>query len=227
MDPQHPPEETADLLGFTPERAHLLLQGVYGDLLHHNDRLHLDGGVTYDAVWKRRWRRIAAQSASWYAMPSGAVDRLCTDILDEEWRGVLGRTLNSERSLVSAHVFLTKTLGICRAREIWDRITRSIDLWERGLHMGLVGGEEAGMTYREVRSASRGEEEDEAMARSYHDTALSSKLSQAVRGATDRGGGLLPDDQCTKTGRLVSEVLWEKHPDTQVHPMKNHMCPDF
>ena len=24
-----PPEENADLLGFTPERAHLLLQGVY------------------------------------------------------------------------------------------------------------------------------------------------------------------------------------------------------
>ena len=32
-----PPEENADLLGFHPERAHLLLQEVYGDFLHHND----------------------------------------------------------------------------------------------------------------------------------------------------------------------------------------------
>ena len=39
-----PPEENLDLPGFTLERAHLLLQGVCGDYLHHNDRLHLDGG---------------------------------------------------------------------------------------------------------------------------------------------------------------------------------------
>ena len=33
-----PPEENADLPGFTPERAHLLLQGVYGDFPHHRRR---------------------------------------------------------------------------------------------------------------------------------------------------------------------------------------------
>ena len=38
-----PPEENAELLGFTPECAHLLLQLVYGDFPHHNDGLHLDG----------------------------------------------------------------------------------------------------------------------------------------------------------------------------------------
>ena len=32
-----PPEENAYLPGFCPENAHLLLQGVYGDFLHHND----------------------------------------------------------------------------------------------------------------------------------------------------------------------------------------------
>ena len=45
-----PPEKNADLLGFTPERAHLLLQGVYGDFPHHNDGLHLDGGIPDDAA---------------------------------------------------------------------------------------------------------------------------------------------------------------------------------
>ena len=68
-----PLEENADLPGFHPESAHLLLQGVYGYFPHHNDRSHLDGGITDGAAWQRRWRRIAAQSASWYATPFGAV----------------------------------------------------------------------------------------------------------------------------------------------------------
>ena len=54
-----PPEENADLLGFNPERAHLFLQGVYGDLPHHNDGLNLDGGIADDALWHCRCRRIA------------------------------------------------------------------------------------------------------------------------------------------------------------------------
>ena len=72
-----------------------------------------------------------------------------------------------------------------------------MDLWERGLHAGLVGDAEAEGDAREGR-----EEEDESMACSYHGPVLSGKLRQAVRRATDREGGgcLLPDDQCTKTG---------------------------
>ena len=40
----------------------------------------------------------------------------------------------------------------------------------------------------------------------------------AVRRTTNREGGecLLPEDQCTKTGRPVAEVLWENHPDMRV-----------
>ena len=79
-----PPEEKSDLLGFTPECANLLLQGVYGDFPHHNDGSHLDRGIADDAVWQRRWRRLAAQSASWYATPSGAVGRRFTEILAAE-----------------------------------------------------------------------------------------------------------------------------------------------
>ena len=46
-----PPEENADLPGFTPERAHLLLQGVYGEFLYHNDGAHLDRGIADDDIW--------------------------------------------------------------------------------------------------------------------------------------------------------------------------------
>ena len=118
------PEENADLPGFTPERAHLLLQGVYGDFLHHNDRLHLDRGKSDGAAWQRPWRRLTAQSASWYATLSGAVGRRFTVILEAEWRGVISQSWNSKRPLVFAHVVLTKTLVIRRAREIRDRIIR-------------------------------------------------------------------------------------------------------
>ena len=82
-----PPEENADLPDFTLDRAHLLLQEVYRDFPHHNDGLHLDGGVADDAIWQRRWRQLAAQSASWYATLSRAVGRRFTEILAAEWRG--------------------------------------------------------------------------------------------------------------------------------------------
>ena len=57
--------------------------------------------------------------------------------------GVLNRSWNSEIPLVFAHAVLTKTLGIRRAREIWTRITRRMDLWERGIHAVLAEDAEA------------------------------------------------------------------------------------
>ena len=54
-------EENADLLGFHPERAHLLLQEVYGNFPHHNDGAHLDRGIMNDYIWQRPWLRLATQ----------------------------------------------------------------------------------------------------------------------------------------------------------------------
>ena len=138
-----PPEENAELPGFSPESAHRLLKGVYGDFPHQNDGSHLDGGIADDAVWQRHWHQLAAQSTSWYATPSGAAGRQFTAILAVEWRGVLSRSWNSDIPLVFAHIFLTKTLGARRAQEIRARITRRMDLWERGLHADLVGDAKA------------------------------------------------------------------------------------
>ena len=55
-----PLDENKDLPHCTLECAHLLLWGVYGDYLHHNDRSHLDGGFIDDAIWQRCWRRLDA-----------------------------------------------------------------------------------------------------------------------------------------------------------------------
>ena len=76
-----PPEENTDLPDFIPERVHLLLHGVYGDFPHHNDGSHLDGGFVDNAIWKRFWSWLAAQSASWYSTPYEAVRRQLTAIL--------------------------------------------------------------------------------------------------------------------------------------------------
>ena len=55
-----PLQENSDHPDFTPECAHLLLQGVYGDFLHHNSGSHLDRRVADAAVWKLRWHQLAA-----------------------------------------------------------------------------------------------------------------------------------------------------------------------
>ena len=171
-----PPEENADLPDFTPECVHLLLREVYGDFPHHNYGLHLDGGVGDDALWQRRWLRLAAQSANWYATPTGAVGRRFTAILDVEWWGVIYWSWNSKIPLGFAHIVLRKTLSIHRDREIRARITRRMDLWERGIHAGLVGDSKAEVAARDGRSLSGREDEEETKSRSYHDTVLSSKL---------------------------------------------------
>ena len=118
----------------------------------------MDWVVVDDALWKRCWRRIDAQSASWYATPTGAVGRRFTAILDAACQGVLDRSWNYERPLVFAHVILTKTLGVRRAKEIRARITRRMELWERGLHAGLVGDAEEEGAVREGRDARDREE---------------------------------------------------------------------
>ena len=81
--------------------------------------------------------------------------------------GVFNRSWNSERPLVFAHVVPTKTFGVRRAQEIRARITRRMDLWERGLHAGLVGDAKAEGAAHEGRAASGGEEEYKAVDRSY------------------------------------------------------------
>ena len=81
-----------------------------------------------------------------------------------------------------------------------------MDLLERGQHAGLVGNAEAEGAAQERRAAFSGEEEEDAVARSFHETVLLGKIRQAVRRSTNREGGgcLLPEDLCTKTGRTVA-----------------------
>ena len=59
--------------------------------------------------------------------------------MDKVHRVPCGRkTRNYERPLVFAHVILTKNAGSCQAKEIRVRISWRQDLWEAGIHDGLV-----------------------------------------------------------------------------------------
>ena len=58
--------------------------------------------------------------------------------MDVEWKELIDQSWNSDRPLFFAHVVLTKTLVVCRVQEIWTRITRRMDLWDRGLHAVLA-----------------------------------------------------------------------------------------
>ena len=59
-------------------------------------------------------------------------------------------------------------LGFRKDREIRDRITRNMDLWERGLHTDLVGYAEAEGAAREGRLAREGEEEEDVPSKKFH-----------------------------------------------------------
>ena len=81
-------------------------------------------------------------------------------ILAVKWQGVIDRSWNSERLLVYAHVVLTMMLVVHRAQNIRAQITRRMDLWDRGLHAGLVWDAEVEGAVRDGRAGSGGEKEE-------------------------------------------------------------------
>ena len=112
--------------------------------------------------------------------------RRFTAIMATESRGGINRGCNSERLLVFAHILLTKTLGVHRAREVNSRISKRMDLWERGLHAVLVGDADAEGAAREGRSARGREEEEESLSCKLQSTVLSGKIFEAVCWATNK-----------------------------------------
>ena len=120
-----------------------MLVGVYGDHIHYNDRTHLDGGVADAALWKRLWKKLSAQLASWYATPPGIVGRRFTVLLSAYLQGVHGISWKSKRPLIFTHVILTKTSGASKAKEICTMISRWLELWEEGQYAGLIGDTKA------------------------------------------------------------------------------------
>ena len=217
--PHHPtpsmptitPDIDADLFDYTPTAADDLLNTVYGDHTHDNAGTHLHGNIPDDPEWQRRWLRVVQLASLRYQVPSGKVGRRFLTIFTQELRGVRTRRWNSERPLVFVAVTLQSTPGVRRSADIRQRLTQRMDLWEQGYHQALVDDteSEALSTHPSSRPPS-----DDSKARAFHSRVLSGRLRSAVRTLTGRDGGgvLQPDDNCTKTGRPVWEVLPSKHP---------------
>ena len=73
----------------TPED--LRLQEVYGDWVHGNPGIHLDGRITDDGTWQGWWRDLAVMPLSRYEEPCGEVGRRYVNALVRELRGVRNR----------------------------------------------------------------------------------------------------------------------------------------
>ena len=85
---------------------------------------------------------------------------------------------------------LTSNLSAHKSREIRASINLRLDIWDRGIHTGLVRDALSEGSAREGRIERSDKEEEDCLAHSFHSTFLLGKMQQAVCWATDcRGGG--------------------------------------
>ena len=179
-------DEGADLPGYTVTAADRLLDAALGDHVHDNAGIHLDGGVATDALWQRRWRRMAQIATTRYQAPPGKVGRRFLTILVSEFCGARERRWNSERPLVFVATVLQTTPGVRRSKDIRLRLTQRMDLWDQGQFKALVDDTEGEVL---SRGSSSRPPDDEAQARAFNARVLSGRLRSAVRALTNRSGG--------------------------------------
>ena len=172
---------------------------------------HLDGGVTTDALWQRRWRRMVQLPTTRYQAPGGKVGRRFLTILVAKFRGVRELHWNSERPLVFIATVSQTTQGVRRAKDICRRLAQRMDLWDQG-HFKAVVDDTKGEVMSQCPS-SRPPDAD-AQVRAFNARVLSGRLRTAVRTLTSRSGSGVhqPDDLCSKAGQPVWQVLQKKHP---------------
>lgn len=144
-------------------------------------------------------------------MPSGKVGKGFLAALTAEFRGVRERKWNSERPLMIVATILQSTPGVRQAKDIRLRISQRLDLCSQGHYQALVDDTEAEVLSRHPSSRPP---KDDTIACAFNFCFLSGHLRSAVRTLTGRssGGVCQPDDLCIKAGRLVWQVLKDKHP---------------
>eukprot|EP00978_Attheya_sp_CCMP212_P000831 scaffold1738_cov46-Attheya_sp.AAC.3 len=72
-----------DLPNQVPTDTDRKLMGVYGDYMHQNDGMHLDGRITDDKIWQARWQKLVALPTKRYNAPGGHVG---CQFLSRSWR---------------------------------------------------------------------------------------------------------------------------------------------
>jgi hypothetical protein len=110
--------------------ANLQLLKVYGDHIHQNDGMHLDGGIKDNGAWQEQWHKQITLPSQCYDAPSGAVGRRFVNILALELEGIRRRKWNSECFIVFQMVVLQRSRDVKTTLAIRQRITKRLDSWE-------------------------------------------------------------------------------------------------
>ena len=191
-------------------------------MIQQNDGSHSDGGIGIgdDRLWQRLHRRIASCNLALYDLPNGRwADRFLT-LQAGLWEDARLRKCNSEKPLIFAACILRKVKNVKRFAEVKPLIWQRMNVWEEGRFVGLVKGVEEEAMICGFGTGRSGEFAVESAARRYNSMVLSGKVRAAVRMVTERdpGGLFRPSDLCSKTGRLVMDVLRDKHPTAVVPP---------
>ena len=122
---------------------------------------------------------------------------------------------------------LAKKPGVKKAKYILSRLLRRMDHWTDG-HIGALVEDTCGDGKSRGARAGKISERDkeESVAMTYDRKVNAGHIRAAVSQATerDKGGVLSVNITDSKTGKLVIEVLREKHPDLQEVDLSHPEC---
>ena len=222
------PDSVQDLQGQEEHEADRRLKKVYGgDTVHRNDGRQLHGGVEGDAAMCMLYDNVVSHPHPMYSPPKGKVGQRFLNMFAAELRQVRERKSNSERALIFSAVVLRRESGIKRARDIKRRLTSRMDLWEAGKIAELV--QDTVTTAKRGAGGARRAEDAESIARKFNSMVIAGKMRSGVRMLTQRNGGgvLCFDEEDTKTGRKVIDVLHDKHPDLRIPDLEQEDWASF
>ena len=132
--------------------------------------------------------------------------------------------------MVFIRTVLAKTPGLKKSEDIRARLLRRMYHWTDG-QIGVLVEDTCGAGKSRGACAGKISERDkeESAEMAYDRKVKAGHIQEAVHQATDRGkGGLLSVNSTdSKTGKLLIEVLKEKHPDLQEVDLRHPECSVF
>ena len=206
----------SDLPGYQTTDVDQKLYEVYGDYIHQNDGTHLDGGIENNDEWAEQWRRLVSLPQKTYDVPKGKVGRKFTTLLAVELNNVLDRKSNAEKFLAFQICMLVKDKKVKKSSDIKRRIWTRMEAWENQFYPEMI--DDTVETLKINQSRLTLNESKEKRTKIFHSLILKGELRRAVRYLTDResGGVLFPDQVDSKSGKLIKDVLPDKHPQARI-----------
>jgi len=150
------------------------LIAVYGNTMHRNDGRHLTGGIDDDALWQRRYDKVAANSHGMYFPPKGAIGKEVVTTYAAELEGVRKRHWNSKRPLCFLACVLRRRPGCIRSADIRHRVKNRLALWQAGKFDALI--QDITSTALANAGGCSNRTDEESVACSFHSQVMDGKL---------------------------------------------------